>query len=226
MVGLKRAFEVQYPDGCFLTKRGEERPADRDARKTVDAAVLAKMLMAWHCQRPNVSYNEKRLFDEHYKTLFRTGYNPISIFVLQSWLNAIEESWPNLALNDVLKAGKTYVKYHLLFAVSAIIAQANKLPTRVAEPSATLKAAEHSNEILPLAATCLENALQSALQQAQISNKVFSPQNWLKTVGAVQGETLVAGTLAGMLTTLPNGKNLLDLMTVRAPSFSSRWSAE
>jgi hypothetical protein len=29
MVGLKRAFEVQYSDGCFLTKRGEDRPAYR-----------------------------------------------------------------------------------------------------------------------------------------------------------------------------------------------------
>jgi hypothetical protein len=202
MVGLKRAFEIQYSDGYFLTKRGEERPADRDAGKTIDAAVLAKMIMAWHCQRPNVAYNEKRLFDEHYKTLFRTGYNPISMLALQTWLSAIESAWPNLALNDVLKAGKTYVKYHLMFAVSAIIAQANKQPTLVVEPVATLKAAEHPNEILPLAATCLENALQSALQQAQINNKVFSPQNWLKSVSAVQGQMLVAGTLAGMLSSL------------------------
>src|SRR5207253_5773202 len=73
MVGLKRAFEARFPDGFFLTKRGEERPADKDAKKTIDAAVLAKMLMAWHCQRPNISYNEKKLFDEYYKTLFRTG---------------------------------------------------------------------------------------------------------------------------------------------------------
>lgn len=226
MVGLKRAFEVQYPNGCFLTKRGEERPADRDAGRTVDAAILAKMLMAWHCQRPNVSYNEKRLFDEHYKTLFRTGYSPVSMLALQTWLNAIEESWSNLSLNDVLKAGKTYVKYHLLFAVSAVIAQANKQPTMVVEPSATLQAAERPNEILPLAANCLENALQNALQQAQINNKVFSPQNWLKTVSAVQGEMLVAGTIAGMLNSLPNGKSLLELMTTPASLFSPRWSAE
>ncbi len=54
MVGLRRAFETRYPDGFFMTKRGEERPADKDAQKTIDAAVLAKMLMAWHCQRPNI----------------------------------------------------------------------------------------------------------------------------------------------------------------------------
>ncbi len=33
MVGLKRAYEARYADGCLLTKRGEERPADRDAER-------------------------------------------------------------------------------------------------------------------------------------------------------------------------------------------------
>src|SRR5260370_20430498 len=45
MVGLKRAFEARYPSGFFATKRGEERPADKDAKKTIDAAVLARMIM-------------------------------------------------------------------------------------------------------------------------------------------------------------------------------------
>ena len=39
MVGLRRAFETRYSDGFFMTKRGEERPADKDAQKTIDAAV-------------------------------------------------------------------------------------------------------------------------------------------------------------------------------------------
>jgi hypothetical protein len=226
MVGLKKAFEIRYPDGFFIAQRGQDRPANKDAKKTIDAAVLARMLMAWHCQRPNISYNEKKLFDEYYKTLFRTGYDPGSMLVLQTWLNAIDEAWPNLAMNDVLKAGKAYVKFHLLFSVSSIIAAANKQPTQVVEPSATLKAAQSSGDILPLAANCLENALQNALNQAQISGKVFSPQNWLKTNASVQGETLVAGTVAGMLPGFPNGKALLDLVRVPATALSSRWSAE
>jgi len=209
-----------------VTKRGEDRPAAKDASKTVDAAVLAKMLMAWHCQRPNISYNEKKLFDEYYKTLFHTGYDPNSILALQSWLNSIDEAWPNLALNDVLKAGRSYVKFHMLFAVSSIISSINKQPTQVVEPSATLRAAQAPGDILPLAANCLENALQNALNQAQMSGKVFSPQNWLKTNASVQGETLVAGTVAGMLPGFPNGKALLDLMRVPATAMSSRWSAE
>jgi hypothetical protein len=89
LVGLRKSFETRYPDGCFITKRGETRPPDKDARKAVDAAVLAKMLMAWHCQRPNIAYQERKLFDEYYKTLFHTGYDPASMLALQTWLNAI-----------------------------------------------------------------------------------------------------------------------------------------
>jgi hypothetical protein len=105
VVGLKRAYEARYVDGCMLTKRGEERPADKDAEKTIDVAVLAKMLMAWQCQRPNISYNEKKLFDEHYKVLFRTGYKPESALALQTWLNAIDRAWQNLTMNDACLSG-------------------------------------------------------------------------------------------------------------------------
>ena len=226
MMGLKRAFETRYTDGFFMTKRGEVRPADKDAQKTVDAAVLAKMLMAWHCQRPNISYNEKKLFDEYYKTIFHTGYDPTSILALLTWLTAIDNAWANLALNDVLKAGRSYVKFHVLFSVSSIFAAVNKQPMLVVDPSATMKATENSGDVLPLAANCVENALQNALNQAQMSGKVFSPQNWLKSNASVQGETLVAGTVAGMLHSFPNGKALMELLRVPAAAVSNRWSAD
>ena len=226
MVGLKRAYEARFSDGSMLTKRGEERPADKDAEKTIDVAVLARMLMAWHCQRPNVSYNEKKLFDEHYKVLFRTGYSPESVLALQTWLNAIDRAWQNLTMNDVLKAGRSYVKYHLLFSISALVSHMNGQPQNVAEPSYTLKAAQQSGEILPLAATCLDNALNAALTNAQASGKVFSPQNWLKRIESVQGEVLVAGTLAGFLGSMPNGPALRESVRVPAAGFQPRWSAD
>ena len=227
MVGLKRAYEAKYPDGCLLTKRGEERPADRDAGKTIDVAILGKMIMAWHCQRPNISFNEKKLFDEYYKTVFRTGYDPANMLALQTWLNAIEGAWPNLALNDVLKAGRAYVKYHLLFSVSVIFAGVNKQPNAVIEPHYTMQAATlRAGEILPLAANCLENALQAALNTAQIAGKVFSPQNWLKSIQCVQGEMLVAGTVAGMLPGMPNSATLLEAMKAPLDAFHPRWSAD
>ena len=226
LVGLKRAYEARYPDGCMLTKRGEERPANKDAEKTIDVVVFAKMLMAWHCQRPNTSYNEKKLFDEHYKVLFRTGYKPESALAMLTWLNAIEAAWPNLTMNDVLKAGRSYVKYHLLFAISALISHINGQPQSVVEPCFTLTAAQRSSEILPLAATCLDNALNAALTNAQAAGKVFSPQNWLKRLDSVQGEVLVASTLAGIIGSMPNGPGLRQLVHVPPTAFQGRWSAE
>ncbi len=226
MVGLKRAYEARYADGCLLTKRGEERPADRDINKTVDVAIMAKNIMAWHCQRPNISFNEKKLFDEYYKTVFRTGYDPANILALQTWLNAIDTAWPNLALNDVLKAGRAYVKYHLLFSISSIFAGVNKQPNAVIEPHYTMQATQRAGEILPLAANCLENALQAALNTAQIAGKVFSPQNWLKSILSVQGEMLVAGTVAGMLPGMPNSAALLEAMQAPLDAFHPRWSAD
>ena len=59
-----------------------------------------------------------------------------------------------------------------------------------------------------------------------MGGKVFSPQSWLKTNASVQGETLVAGTVAGMLPGFPNGKMLLELMQAPAAVFNPRWSAE
>jgi hypothetical protein len=226
LVGLRRSFETRYPDGCFLTKRGDTRPADKDARKTVDAAVLAKMLMAWQCQRPNIAYQERKLFDEYYKTLFRTGYDPASMLALQTWLNAIEDAWPNLLMDDVLKAARANVKFHVLYSVSAIIANVNKQPSGVVPPSLTLKAAENPAEVLTLAASCVENAMENALNVAKAGAKVFSPPNWLKSNAIVQGENLVAGTIAGMLPSFPNGKTIVELLKASPESLGQRWSAE
>ncbi|MBZ5507858.1 MAG: AIPR family protein [Acidobacteriia bacterium] len=226
MVGLKRAYEARYPNGFFITQRGTVRPADKDENLTVDAAVLAKMIMSWHCQRPNIAHNEKRLFDEYYKTIFRTGYDPASILALQTWLNAIDHAWDNLNLIDELRAGRAHVKFHLLFSVSALYANVNKQPTMVVSPSHTLKTAQAPAEILPLAANCVQNAFQSAYNDAVLSGKVFSPQNWLKTNASVAGQQLVAGTVTSMLPSFPNGKSLIQSLSAPAEVFTARWSAE
>lgn len=226
MVGLRRAYETRYPDGAFLTKRGEAAPASKDTEKVIDAGALARLVMSWQCQRPNYAANEKKLFDEYYKTLFRTAYAPESMLALQQWLNAIELAWANLNMSNELKAGKTHVKYHVLFSVSALVNAVNKQAALVVSPSATFKALAASGEILPLAANCVESAMQNALMQAQTSGKVFSPQNWLKSNASWQGEILVAGTQAGMLPGFPTGPALLDKMRANGSNFGPRWSAE
>jgi hypothetical protein len=226
MLGLKKAYEARYPDGMFLTKRGDTRLADRDQTKIVDAATFAKMVMAWQCQRPNIAYNERKLFDEYYKTIFRTGYPAESTLCLHRWLSAIDMSWDNLNINDELRAGRSYVKLHVLYAVSALIGAANKQQQNVVAPRATEAALAVVDQVLPLAATCVENAMQSAFQEAHSAGKVFSPQNWLKSNASWRGENLVASTQAGMLGALPMGGALLEKLRVSAGDFEPRWSAE
>lgn len=145
---------------------------------------------------------------------------------MQTWLNAIDASWQNLPLNDALKAGRAYVKYHLLFSISAIIATISGQPTAVPDPAATAEAASRPGEVLPLAANCLENAMQSALNNAQVSGKVFSPQNWLKNNASVQSQMLVAGTIAGMLPNFPNGPSLIATLKVPSNRLAPRWAAD
>ena len=197
MVELKKAFETRYPGGAFLTKRGLVSAEDevKSPELVMDASTFGKCAIAWHAQRPNMSPNENRLFDEYYKTLFRTGYAPENIAALNGWILAINKAWPNLSMNNELRAARSYANYHVLFAVSALISAVNKQPQAVVSPSATMKALlEGASDILSLAATCVENAMQNALIQAQTAGKVFSPQNWLKSASSWQGETLVAGT--------------------------------
>lgn len=232
MLSLKKAYESVYKDGFFITQRGTKRPADCDVEKTVDCAEFGKALMAWQCQRPNIAYNEKRLFDEYYKTLFRPDYDPQSILALQTWMNAIDRAWPNLTLNDALKAGKSYVRFHLLYAVSALIAQASGHDDKVAHPAATLPVAQHhATEIISLGVNCLNEALKGAMLSAQVADKVFSPQNWSKNLGSVQAETLATSTVVSMLAGFSSqaGLNTQDILTklkVPAHEFGLRWMAE
>lgn len=138
--------------------------------------------MAWHCQRPNISYNERRLFDEYYKLLFRSDYDPASMLALQLWINAIERAWSNLQLHEELKAGKSYVRYHLLYAVSSLIAHASGQGDKVPYPKASLMLVKNNvSDVLPLAANCLNRAMEQAITQAKITpTRVFSPQNWVQ----------------------------------------------
>lgn len=226
MVGLKKAFETRYADGWFRAQRGAEPPGGKDAARVIDAANFAKTVMAWHCQRPNIAYNERKLFDEYYKTVFRTGYPPESMLALHSWITAIDQVWPNLNLNNELRAARAYAKFHVLYAVSSLIGAVNKQQQLVVNPSATTKALESAAEVLNLAATCVENAMQSANVQAQSAGKIFSPQNWLKSNASWRDENLVASTQVGVLSGLPAGAALLEKLKVPSTAFQPRLSAD
>jgi hypothetical protein len=118
------------------------------------------------------------------------------------------------------------VKLHILYSVSSIIAHASGHGDKVPLPRATLRFAQtSSNEVLPLAVNCLNRAMDQANTQAQLSSRVFSPQNWCKALSSVQGETLVASTIVGMMPSLGAG-DLITKLRVPNESFGLRWSAE
>ena len=62
VLNLKKLFEQKYSQGYFITKRGEIPPADKDKKYVLDLSDLGKYLIAWHSQRPNISYSETKIF--------------------------------------------------------------------------------------------------------------------------------------------------------------------
>lgn len=227
ILSLKRSFENRFPDGFFINQRGLERPIEKDSEKTVDVVDLGKSIMAWHCQRPNMSYNERKLFDDYYRTIFKPDYDPASMLALQKWLNVIDDNWKNLGLNETLEAVRSYSRFHILYIVSMMIANASKQGDKVPFPSKTLQILQNfKSEILQTAATCFNHAFKNASEQSNLSDKVFSPQNWLKSKASVQSENLVTETVISTLTDLSTSKELMNVLKLSPENFGLRWTAE
>ncbi|MES2459889.1 MAG: AIPR family protein [Armatimonadota bacterium] len=226
---LKRAYEIRYPDGYLITKRGEERPADKDATKTIDLSQFAKCLMTWHCQRPNVAYNENAVFDKHFDKLFHSDYKPEDILALNQWMQVVNTYWDKINLNDALLVSQSYSKFYLLFTIqTAFCAANNQVGKGVPSPSATtLALTTSSDSLLPMAGTCMNMALQEAIDEYQANNKVFSPQNWLKNKDSIlKIQNAVQMYLTMMMVGMPGAKELKTSLTIPPEHFSMRWSAD
>lgn len=228
MRSIKKRYQDGVPGGYFITKRGEERPADKDAAKCVDATDYARMVVSWQCQRPNLASNEKKLFDEHYKTLFHPELDAQSILALRLWVNEIDKHWERLDINEAIKAVRGSARFHMLFAVSQLIAHASNQSDKVPLPAATTGALQYAPMVLSQAKQCLNQALHQAMGQSAAAGKVFSPQNWLKGKGAVADEQLVAGTIVNVLKNLgsPELAPVITSLTLPPAKFSFRWTAE
>jgi AIPR protein len=228
MRAIKRRYETGVPGGYFITKRGEERPHDKAEGKCVDSPDYARMLVSWQCQRPNLATNETRLFDELYKTLFHPELDAQSILALRLWLAAIDQHWPQLDINESVKAVKGAARFHMLFIVSQLIAHASNQSDKVPLPAATVGALKYGGMILAQAKQCLNQSLQQAMIQGSGAGKVFSPQNWLKSRAAVNDEQLVAGTIVNVLKGLstPELGPVIESLSIPGDRFAFRWSAE
>ena len=237
VLAIKRAYEQKYPSAYFVTKRGEEAPADKDRSLVVDLLDMGKWLMAWHSQRPNVSYSENKIFDKHFEQLFKRNseYAPENVCALHQWMKEIMKRWEKenpLSLNESLLAMRAYAPYHHLYAVSLFFCQANSRQG-VPNPAATLTKASEANfvgQLVNSAGTCLNSALEAAANEPQPPNRVFSPQNWIKTKTCLAGIRQSIGQYFNMLPSMPGGselnQKLRTALRMQSKQFEDRWAAD
>ena len=116
VLALKKAYEQRYPDGYFVTKRGEEpNTAKYNSAHIVYLTNLGKELIAWHSQRPTMSYSENRVFDVYFDQLFHRDYKPEDVQALAELHKAILPYWePDVFCQDFfLKIGRKIPQFRM-----------------------------------------------------------------------------------------------------------------
>ena len=232
VLNLKRAFEQKYSQGYFITKRGEEAPAEKDRKYVIDLVDVGKYLVSWHSQRPNNAYSETKIFDKFFEQLFKREYEPEDLQALNFWMQEIYSGWVPQnpwGLNESLLAMKAYAPFHQLYAISQIYSIASNQSDRVPKPSATYKNAQRYRTIgrvVNIAATSLNFALETAANEPQSSNRVFSPQNWIKTKTCLAGISAAVRMQLMMLSNMPGGNELKNSLVLPSENFGYRWEAD
>ncbi|OME28927.1 AIPR protein [Paenibacillus odorifer] len=237
VLNLKKQFEQKYPVGYFITKRGETASPDRDKNFVLDLSDLGKYLIAWHSQRPNISYSETKIFDKYFEQLFKRGdYKPENAQSLNDWMNGILKVWSKenpLGFNETLLAMKAYAPYHHLYAVSMCFAILSNQSDRVPSPHQAFEKAKQYNmvdEIIKISGISLNMALEAAANEPQPQNRVFSPQNWIKAKTCLAGINFAIRNYFNMLPMIPGGqeiKNRLNqVLVLPVEDFEYRWAAD
>jgi len=237
VLAIKKSYELKYPTGYFVTKRGEAAPADKNKEHVVDLSEFAKNLVAWHSQRPNLSYGETKIFDKYFETLFRNkDYPSENVFALNTWMNEVQKVWiatNPLSLNETLLAMKAYAPYHHLYAIGMCFSITNNLSERVPSPFKAYGIASSFGmvqELVRVAGISLNMALEAAANEIQPTNRVFSPQNWVKSKGCLSNINGAIRNYFSMLPIMPGGpeikKKLSDATTMKPDDFEYRWSAD
>ena len=236
VLGLKKLFEQKYPSGYFITKRGEQAPADKDKNFVLDLSDLGKYLIAWHSKRPNVSYSEAKIFDKYFEQLFKREYKPENAQALNFWTKELLKSWTDdnpLGMNETLLAMKAYAPYHHLYAISMCFAISNNEADRVPNPNRCLEKAQQYgmvNEIINISGRSVNMALEAAASEVQPQGKIFSPNNWIKAKTCLTGINFAIHNYFSILPMIPGGqelnKKLKETLALGNEDFEYRWEAD
>ena len=237
VLAMKKAYEQHFTDGYFITKRGEiADPVKYNTAHTVDLTSLGKQLIAWHSQRPTISYSESRIFDKYFEQLFHREYSPEKVQALSDLYKEVYKNWSNdnpLGLNEALIALKAYAPYHHLFAVSVLFCEINKMQDLVPNPAVAMQKLKNSDlldTVIELAGQCLNMGFEIALDDASQNNKVFSPPNWTKAKASLRDIRAAVKQYLMSARMMPGGKEMLDRLNtglkMSNDDFESRWSAD
>jgi len=237
VLAIKKAYELKYPSGYFVTKRGEVAPAEKNKDMVVELSGFAKNLVAWHSQRPNLSYGETKIFDKYFETLFKNkDYAAENVFALNIWMSQVYKTWVfenPLNLNETLLAMRAYAPYHHLYAIAMCFSIGNNQSERVPSPAKALEVASKSSmveEIVKVAGISLNMALEAAANETQPANRVFSPQNWIKSKTCLHAINGAIRNYFSMLPMMPGGaeikKRLNAATSLDSEAFEYRWSAD
>ena len=237
VLALKKAYEQRYPDGYFVTKRGEEpNTAKYNTAHIVYLTDLGKELIAWHSQRPTMSYSENRVFDVYFDQLFHREYRPEDVQALAELHKAILPYWePDSlkSLDENLITIKAYGPYHHLFAVSMVFCELNKMSEGVPSPSIALQKLKDSGlleQVVSLAGQCVSTALRLAVEEAASVNKPLNTQNWSKNKNSLKE---IRAQVRAALTpnimwpgSVEQIKKYAEALHLPNEAFETRWTAD
>ncbi len=237
VLAMKKAYEQRYTDGYFITKRGEQADSAKyNTNHIVNLTELGKQLIAWHSQRPTISYSETKIFDKYFDQLFRKDYAPENIQALNELSKCVAVRWSNdnpLELNNSLLAMKAYAPHHHLYAISVFFCEVNKMPEAVPNPAKAYEKLKESNlldTVVDMAGQCLNMAFETASSETIDSGKIFSPQNWIKAKGSLKDLRSAVKTQLGALKLVSGGKQIVDQINnglkMDTADFESRWTAD
>ncbi len=237
VLAMKKAYEQHFTNGYFITKRGENAdPVKYNTAHIVDLTSLGKQLIAWHSQRPTISYSESRIFDKYFEQLFHREYSPEKVQALSDLYKEVYKNWGNdnpLGLNEALIALKAYAPYHHLFAVSVLFCEINKMQDLVPNPAVAMQKLKDNDlldTVIELAGQCLNMGFEIALDDASQNHKVFSPPNWTKAKASLRDIRTAVKQYLMTVRMTPGGKDILDKLNtglkMSNDDFESRWSAD
>ena len=237
VLAMKKAYEQYYTDGYFITKRGEVAdPAKYNVNHIVSLTELGKELIAWHSQRPTISYSETKIFDKYFDQIFRKEYAPEKIQALNEMSKCIATRWMSdnpMGLNESLLAMKAYAPHHHLYTISVFFCEVNKMPQTVPNPAVAYELLNKNdllNTIVDLTGQCLNMAFETASSEAVENGRIFSPQNWIKAKGSLNNIRSAVKNQIGALKFTPSGKEIVDKINaglkMKTEDFEDRWTAD